>query len=196
MAATVSGQQQERLALQTPPSCTLLSSTALSVASLLCSSGLRIKNECTNDERTAAKVEGRTVAEHHKPKTHVVRARRIEHTKREIERGRRVVCRRKAVRRQPARGAAKTGHRTKAEEQPGMPGCVRRASSMGSSLGTHGRGPRSISGAMAPVSTMAPAVAKPFQILSAYLITPATSNPPTPFTAITPHVLASNPRRG
>eukprot|EP00967_Tisochrysis_lutea_P051435 scaffold63505_cov28-Tisochrysis_lutea.AAC.6 len=43
-----------------------------------------------------------------------------------------------------------------------------------------GRGPRSRTGARSPVRMMAPAVAKPFQMLSAYLITTATRRPPKP----------------
>mmetsp|Transcript_80720 Transcript_80720/g.241713 ORF Transcript_80720/g.241713 Transcript_80720/m.241713 type:complete len:271 (+) Transcript_80720:525-1337(+) len=57
-------------------------------------------------------------------------------------------------------------------------------------------GPRPSTGARMPVSTIAPAVAKPFQMLSAYLITTATSKPPMPLTMTTPHVLHSKPRVG
>ena len=48
-----------------------------------------------------------------------------------------------------------------------------------------GAGPKLSNGARTPVSTMAPAVANPFHMLSAYFITRATSNPPTPFTTTT-----------
>ena len=59
-----------------------------------------------------------------------------------------------------------------------------------------GGGPSAKAGASAPVSTIAPAVAKPLRMLLAYFITTATRSPPRPLTTTTPHVLASKPRSG
>eukprot|EP00965_Chrysotila_dentata_P185412 6121577-Pleurochrysis_carterae.AAC.1 len=59
-----------------------------------------------------------------------------------------------------------------------------------------GGGPSESVGASTPVRMMAPAVAKPLRMLSAYLMTTATSSPPKPLTTITAQVLRSKPRRG
>lgn len=53
------------------------------------------------------------------------------------------------------------------------------------SIGSVTAEPSPKTGASNPVTTIAPAVEKPFQMLSAYLITTATSKPPIPFTMTT-----------